>query len=159
VIARVNGPAVAGALGIISACDVAVAIRGISFSFSETRLGIAPAMIAPFVIRRVGAARAQRLFLTAESFSAEDAERMGLVDRVVDPEALDETVESICRDLERCAPGALAAVKELVARVSHGSPEEHRRFTAETIARLRAGDEGQEGMTAFLEKRPPRWAK
>ena len=105
VIARIHGPAMAGALGIISACDLTVAASGISFAFTEARLGIAPAMISPFVIRRVGAARAQRLFLTGETFSAEDAERFGLIDRVVAPERLDETVESICRELERCGPG------------------------------------------------------
>lgn len=159
IVARVNGLAIAGALGIVAACDIAVAVRGITFSFSETRLGLVPAMISPFIIRRVGPARTRRLFLTAESFSAEEAERMGLVDCVVEPAALDETVESICRDLARCAPGALAAAKELVTRVSEGSPESHRLFTAAMIARLRAGEEGQEGMAAFLEKRKPRWIK
>jgi methylglutaconyl-CoA hydratase len=159
VIARIHGPAMAGALGIISACDLTVAVTGISFGFTEVRLGIAPAMISPFVIRRIGAARAQRLFLSGESFAAEDAERFGLIDRVVAPEMLDEVVESICRDFERCAPGALAAVKEIVAHVLEGTPEENRRFTAEMLAKMRAGDEGQEGMAAFFEKRPPRWAK
>jgi methylglutaconyl-CoA hydratase len=159
VIARVQGPAMAGALGIISSCDVTVAASGISFAFTEARLGIAPAMISPFVIRRVGAARAQRLFLTGETFSAEDAERFGLIDRVVAPEALDDAVASICRDLERCGPGALAAVKEIVARVTSSSAEEARRYTAEMLAKMRAGDEGQEGMASFFEKRPPRWAR
>jgi methylglutaconyl-CoA hydratase len=159
VIARIHGTAMAGAVGMISACDIAVAVTGVSFAFTEVRLGIAPAMISPFVIRRVGAARAERLFLTGESFSAEDAERFGLIDRVVPPEKLDETVESICRDFERCAPGALASVKEIVAHVLAGTPEENRSFTAEMLAKMRAGDEGQEGMAAFFEKRPPRWAK
>jgi methylglutaconyl-CoA hydratase len=158
VIARIHGPAMAGALGIISACDLAIAASGISFAFTEARLGIAPAMISPFVIRRVGPARAQRLFLTGETFSAEDAERFGLIDRVVAPEALDDTVHSACRDLERCAPGALAAVKEIVATVLSGTPQTNRRYTAEMLAKMRAGEEGQEGMAAFFEKRPPRWA-
>lgn len=159
VIARIHGPAIAGAIGIISACDVTVAVRGISFAFTEARLGIAPAMISPFVIRRVGAARAQRLFLTGETFSAEDAARFGLVDHLVDAEKLDETVETICRDLERCGPQALGFVKEIVAHVLEDTAEGSRRFTAEMLARMRAGDEGQEGMAAFFEKRPPRWAK
>lgn len=159
VIARVHGPARAGALGIISACDITVAAGGISFAFTEARLGIAPAMISPFVIRRVGAARAQRLFLTGETFSAEDAERFGLIDRVVAPEKLDETVESICRDLTRCGPTALALVKEIVSTVLSGTTESNRRYTAETLAKMRARDEGQEGMAAFFEKRPPRWAR
>ena len=159
VVARIHGPAMAGALGIIAACDVSVAAAGISFAFTEARLGIAPAMISPFVIRRIGAARAQRLFLTAETFSVEDAARFGLIDHVVPPENLDETIESICRDFERCAPGSLAAVKEIVGRVVEGTPEENRRYTAEMLAKMRAGDEGQEGMAAFFEKRPPRWTR
>jgi methylglutaconyl-CoA hydratase len=159
VIARIHGPALAGALGIISACDVAVAASGVSFAFTEVRLGIAPAMISPFVIRRIGPARAQRLFLTGETFSAEAAATWGLVDRVVAPDELDATVEAICRDFERCAPGALAAVKRIVARVAEDDAESNRRFTAEQLATMRVGDEGQEGMAAFFEKRPPRWAK
>ena len=159
VIARIHGPAMAGALGIISSCDVTIAASGISFAFTEARLGIAPAMISPFVIRRVGAARAQRLFLTAEMFSAEDAERFGLIDRVVAPGELDATVEAVCRDLEKAAPGALRAVKEIVARVTTASAEETRRYTAEMLAKMRSGEEGQEGMAAFFEKRPPRWAR
>lgn len=159
IVARVHGPAMAGALGIISACDVAVAASGISFAFTEARLGIAPAMISPFVIRRVGPARAQRLFLTAETFSAEDAERFGLIDHVVAPEKLDETIEAICRDLERCGPGALASVKEIVPTVLAGTAEKSRRYSAEMLAKMRAGDEGQEGMAAFFEKRAARWVK
>jgi methylglutaconyl-CoA hydratase len=159
VVARIQGPAMAGALGIISACDVTVAAAGLSFAFTEARLGIAPAMISPFVIRRVGAARAQRLFLTGETFSAEDAARFGLIDHVVGPDELDERVDAICRDLERCGPQALASVKEIVARVMTSSPEDSRRYTAEMLAKMRAGDEGQEGLASFFEKRPPRWAR
>lgn len=159
VVARIHGPARAGALGVIAACDVAVAVTGVSFSFTEARLGIAPAMISPFVIRRVGPALAQRLFLTAETFSAEDAERYGLIDQVVAPDALDATIEKICADLELSGPTALGFVKEIVAHVMEDTAEGSRRFTAEMLARMRAGDEGQEGMAAFFEKRQPRWAK
>jgi len=158
VVARVNGRAIAGALGIVSACDVAIAVGGVTFAFTESRLGIVPAMISPFVIRRIGAARAQRLFLTGESFSAEEAARIGLVDRVVAPAELDQAVEAVCVDLTRAAPGALAEVKQLIARIGSGFSESDRRYTAEMIARLRAGAEGQEGMAAFLEKRKPHWA-
>jgi methylglutaconyl-CoA hydratase len=159
VVARIHGPARAGALGIISACDVAIAARGITFAFTEAQLGIAPAMISPFVIRRVGPARAQRLFLTAETFSADDAERYGLIDHVVAADQLDETVEAVCRDLARAGPEALAKVKQIVAFVTASSADESRRYTAEMLAHMRAGDEGQEGMAAFFEKRPPRWAR
>ncbi|MEA2627263.1 MAG: methylglutaconyl-CoA hydratase [Candidatus Binatota bacterium] len=157
VITRVNGPAIAGALGIVAASDVAVAVRGGSFAFTEVRLGIAPAMISPFVVRRIGPARAQRLFLTGERFSAEDAERWGLLDRVVEPADLDPAIDALTAEIEACAPGALREIKPLVARVAHGTADEHRGYTAEMIARLRASDEGQEGMAAFLEKRKPRW--
>jgi methylglutaconyl-CoA hydratase len=136
-----------------------VAASGVSFAFTEARLGIAPAMISPFVIRRVGPARAQRLFLTGETFSAEDAARFGLIDHVVAADELDERVEALCRDLERCGPQALGSVKEIVARVTTSSPEDSRRYTAEMLAKMRAGDEGQEGLTAFFERRPPRWAR
>ena len=159
VVGRVHGPARAGAVGIISACDVTIAVHGISFAFTESRLGIAPAMISPFVIRRMGPARAQRLFLTGETFSAEDAERFGLIDRLVDADKLDETVEAVCRDFERCGPQALGFVKEIVAHVLEDTAEGNRRYTAEMLARMRSGDEGQEGMAAYLEKRPPHWAR
>jgi methylglutaconyl-CoA hydratase len=157
VVARIHGPARAGAVGLIASCDVAIAVRGVTFSFTEAQLGIAPAMISPFVIRRVGAARAQRLFLTAETFSAEDAERYGLIDRVVEPEALDETVASTCLQLAKAGPQASKAVKEIAAFVTTHAPEESRRYTAEMLAKMRAGDEGQEGMAAFFEKRSPKW--
>ncbi len=159
VVARIHGPAMAGAVGLLSSCDVTVAVKGVSFAFTEARLGIAPAMISPFVIRRVGPARAQRLFLTAEQFTAEQAERFGLIDHVVEPDALDATVEKLCADLERSGPTALGFVKEIVGHVMEDTEEGNRRFTAEMLARMRAGDEGQEGMAAFFEKRLPRWAK
>ena len=158
VVTRVHGPAVAGALGIIAASDYAVAVRTVSFAFTEVRLGIAPAMISPFVVWRIGAPRARRLFMTGESFGAEEAGRMGLVDRVVEPEALDATIEEITKNFELCAPSAVAAAKRVVNRAADGPLDAHRRFTAEMIAQLRAGEEGQEGMAAFLEKRKPRWA-
>ncbi|MGH7806080.1 MAG: enoyl-CoA hydratase-related protein [Candidatus Binatia bacterium] len=158
VITRVHGPAIAGALGMIAASDYAVAVRTVSFAFTEVRIGIAPAMISPFVVWRIGAPRARRLFMTGESFSAEEAGKMGLVDRVVDPEKLDETIEEITKNFELCAPAAVAAAKRVVNRVADGPLDAHRRFTAELIAQLRAGEEGQEGMAAFLEKRKPRWA-
>ena len=157
VVARIHGAARAGAVGLVASCDVAIAVRGVTFSFTEAQLGIAPAMISPFVIRRVGASRAQRLFLTAETFSAEDAERYGLIDRVVEADALDEAVASTCSQLAKAGPDALKYVKEIAAFVTTHGPDESRRYTAEMLAKMRAGDEGQEGMAAFFEKRPPRW--
>ena len=158
IVTRVHGPALAGALGIVAASDYAVAVRTVSFAFTEVRIGIAPAMISPFVVWRIGAPRARRLFMTGEPFTADEAGKMGLVDRVVEPEKIDETIDEITRAFELCAPAAVAAAKRVVNRVADGALDTHRRYTAELIAQLRAGEEGQEGMAAFLEKRKPRWA-
>src|SRR5437870_3908240 len=128
-------------------------------AFSEVRLGIAPAMIAPFVIARVGPARARRLFCTGETFGAADALAWGLVDRVAPPAELDAAVSGVVADLAKGGPTAIAEAKKLVRDVTAADPAVVPALTCELIARLRAGEEGQEGMAAFLEKRPPRWAR
>src|SRR5262245_1315995 len=157
VVARVNGPARGGGVGLLAAADVVVASADAHFAFTEVRVGIVPATIAPFVIARVGAARARRLFCTGETFGAADAAAWGLVDRVVPPAELDAAVAAVVADLLKGAPGALAAAKQLVRDVVGAEPGAVAALTAELIATLRAADEGQEGMAAFLEKRPPRW--
>jgi len=157
VVARVNGPARGGGVGLLAAADVVVASAESHFAFTEVRVGIVPATIAPFVIARVGAARARRLFCTGETFGAADAAAWGLVDRVVPPAELDAAVAAVVADLLKGAPGALAAAKQLVRDVGSAEPRAVASLTAELIATLRAADEGQEGMAAFLEKRPPRW--
>jgi methylglutaconyl-CoA hydratase len=157
VVARVNGPARGGGVGLLAAADVVVASAEAHFAFTEVRVGIVPATIAPFVIARVGAARARRLFCTGETFGAADAAAWGLVDRVVPPADLDAAVAVVVADLLKGAPGALAAAKQLVRDVVSAEPGAVAALTAELIATLRAADEGQEGMAAFLEKRPPRW--
>jgi methylglutaconyl-CoA hydratase len=158
VVARVHGAARGGGVGLVAAADVAVASNAASFAFTETRLGIVPAMIAPFVVARLGAARARRLFLTAETFDAELAEAWGLVDHTVPGEDLDAMVGRVCSDLKRGGPKALAEVKRLVRGIDAAAPADVGELTADWIARVRASDEGREGMTAFLEKRSPRWA-
>ncbi len=157
VVARVHGASRGGGAGLVAAADVVVAANSASFSFTEVRLGIVPALISPFVIARIGAARARRLFLTAETFDATLACAFGLVDHAVPDEELDRTVATVCRELARGGPGALAETKRLVRAVVATPPAGVGALTAEWIARLRAGEEGQEGMAAFLEKRPPRW--
>ena len=159
VVARVNGPARGGGVGFLAAADVAIAVEGTSFAFPEVRLGIIPAMIAPFVIGRIGPARARRLFLTGESFGATEAFTWGLVDRVVPAEQLDAAVAAVVADLLRGGPLALAEVKALFHDLPLTPPAEVGALTAERIAELRQSEEGQEGMAAFLEKRPPRWVK
>ena len=159
VVACVNGPARGGGVGLLAAADVVVASTEAHFAFSEVRLGIVPAMIAPFVIARVGPARARRLFCTGETFGAADALVWGLVDRVAPPAELDAAVSAVVGDLKKGGPTALAEAKKLVRDVTAADPAAVPALTAELIARLRAGDEGQEGMAGFLEKRPPKWAR
>ena len=157
VVARVHGAARGGGVGLVAAADVVVASNSATFAFTEVRLGIVPAMISPFVVERLGPARSRRLFLTAETFDAEQGEAWGLVDHAVPDEELDATVARVCQDLVRGGPGALAETKKLVRALRATPPDGVAALTAEWIARLRAGEEGLEGMTAFLEKRPPRW--
>ena len=157
VVARVHGAARGGGVGLVAAADVVVASNAATFAFTEVRLGIVPAMISPFVLARLGAARSRRLFLTGETFDAEQALTWGLVDHTVREEMLDMKVGEVCADLMRGGPTALAEAKKLVRTVDATPPAEVGALTSEWIARLRASDEALEGMGAFLEKRKPRW--
>jgi methylglutaconyl-CoA hydratase len=157
VVARVPGPAIGGGVGLMTACDVIVAVESAFFSFSEVRLGIVPALISPFCIRRLGVAKARKLFLTGEKITAPVARELGLVDEITAEADLDDGVNRVLDALLQGAPGALAAAKNLVNEVAHLSPSEALPFTADLLAKLRASEEAREGMTAFLEKRPPSW--
>jgi methylglutaconyl-CoA hydratase len=159
-VARIQGNAFGGALGLIAACDIAVAAEGAQFALTEVRLGIVPAMISPFVVRSIGARQARRYFLTGERFDAAQAARLGLVHAVAPAEGLDDAVAGIVGELLCGAPGAQAEAKRLVRHVTGRSDDEDREFAVDTarwIARLRALDEGREGLAAFLERRPPAW--
>lgn len=158
-IARIHGAAFGGALGLISACDVAVAVDGAAFSLSEARLGLIPAVISPYVVAAIGSRQARRYFLTAERFGAAEALRIGLVHRVVAADALDAAIEEMVASLLAGGPAAQAAAKKLVADVV-GRPIDEALIdeTATRIADIRATGEGREGVAAFLEKRKPRWA-
>lgn len=157
VIGRVNGAAIGGGVGLVSACDVVVAVERARFAFSETRLGIVPAVISPFVLAKIGVGNGRELFLTGESFDAYRAQQIGLVQHVVDEDGLDTAVAERIAQLLLAAPGAQAAAKELIRTVAHQPAAEMRDFTAHMIAQRRASDEGREGMSAFLEKREPNW--
>jgi methylglutaconyl-CoA hydratase len=159
VVAAVNGPARGGGVGLVASCDFAIAASQASFAFTEVRLGLIPAMISPFVLRKMGESRARRLFLTGETFRADQAMAWGLVDRVVEGDDLDSTVRSFLGELKPCAPNATNAVKRLVRAVTDLPHEEAVPLTARLIADIRTTPEAQEGMSAFLEKRPPQWAK
>lgn len=158
VVARVQGAALGGGAGLVAAADIAVAAAGTQFGFTEVRLGLVPAVICPFVLRRIGPAAARELFLTGERFPAERALAIGLVHRVVPAGELDTAVEGRVGELLQAAPGAVAAAKALVREVAFRRPEDVREATVALIAERRAGAEGREGLLAFLERRKPRWA-
>ncbi len=157
-IGRINGPAMGGGVGLVAVCDVAVATASAFFAFSEVRLGLAPAVVAPYVVRAMGRSTARALFVTGRRFDAAEALAWGLVHEVVPDERLDDAVEVVVGHCLAGARQAQAACKRLPDLVA-GPPDEFEAETADLIADLRASDEGQEGMTAFLERRPPRWAR
>lgn len=157
VIARVNGPAIGGGAGLVAVCDMAVAAESAVFGLSEVKLGLAPAVISPYMIRKIGDRHCREYFLTGERFSAARGAEIGLLNRVVPDKDLDQAINEMVERLRTSGPNAIAACKKLLtAGYRAGSPETDR-FMAELIARLRISDEAQEGMRAFLEKRKPSW--
>ena len=157
VIGRVNGAAIGGGAGLVSCCDIVVAVDRAEFGFSETRLGLVPAVISPYVITKIGPTAARELFLTGKRFDAHRARQLGLVNTVVPETELDTAVSECIAQLLQAAPGAQAAAKELIRTVAYQPKEAVREYTTHLIAHLRASDEGREGMSAFLEKRKPAW--
>ena len=160
-VAIVEGAAMGGGAGIVAACDMAVAVKGTKFAFSEVKLGLIPATIAPYVVEAVGARRARALFLTGNVFDADYAAHVGLVDAVVpDADALHGFIDQITGTLTACAPGAMGEAKRVVHLVAnHRIDSSLMDDTARRIARARVSTEGQEGVRAFLDKRKPNWAK
>ncbi|WP_214319847.1 enoyl-CoA hydratase-related protein [Nonomuraea sediminis] len=157
VICRLNGTARAGGLGLVAACDFAIAPLSASFAFTEVRLGVVPAMISVPVLRRLEARAAAEYFLTGEVFDAAKAEQIGLVTRAVPAQELDATVARYAEMLIKGGPEALAITKRLVREIPEVSFEEGlRRMTALSAQRFTSA-EGQEGIAAFMEKRPPKW--
>jgi methylglutaconyl-CoA hydratase len=157
VVARVQGAAIGGGAGLVAAADLAVAEEEARFAFSEVRLGIAPATIAPFVVRKIGFSQARALFLTGQRFGADLAREIGLVHEVVPEGELDAAVERVAAQLLQGGPAAQAAIKEALRQVEATEPMEALGIMTQLIAELRIGEEGQEGLGAFLEKREPFW--
>ena len=160
-IARVNGPAYGGGLGLIACCDIAVASDTARFALTECRLGLAPAVISPYVFRRIGESQARRYFLTGERFDAEHARRIGLVHEFVSPAELDAEVDRFSARLLNGGPRAVEACKKLAFHAGGHNPDRQLdldQYTARLIAEMRTSAEGQEGMRAFLEKRAPAWS-
>ncbi len=157
-VAVVQGAAFGGGVGLIAACDMAVASEAASFSLSEVKLGLIPAVISPYVVDAIGVRAARRYMLTGERFDAATARRLGLVNEVVPADALEAAVERLVTALLACGPEAVAQCKDLIARVARGPIDQAMiADTAQRIARIRATDEGREGVAAFLEKRKPGW--
>jgi methylglutaconyl-CoA hydratase len=157
VVARVRGAAIGGGVGLVAAADVVVVEEGTVFAFSEVRLGISPATIAPLVLRKVGQSQTRALFLTGERFDAARACEVGLVHEVVAEEDLDTVVQEKVVGLLSGGPEALAVTKALLRDLRDVDPGEATEIMARRIAELRTGEEGQEGLGAFLEKREPSW--
>jgi len=159
-IARVQGAAFGGAVGLTSCCDMAVGTQYAKFCLSEVRVGLVPATISPYVIAAIGQRAARRYFLTAERFSAQTALELGLLSAVVEPEQLDDEIAKLVEALLSNGPAALTAAKKLIADVANQPiSAELIEQTSKLIADLRISPEGQEGLSAFLEKRKPHWIK
>ena len=159
-LARIQGNAFGGGVGLVACCDIAIAADAARFALTEVRLGLVPAAISPYVVAAIGARQARRYALTGERIDAAEARRIGLVHEVVAPEALDGTVSRVIEEILKGGPQAQRECKELIREVNAalGAPDvDVRRSTARRLARLRVSEEGQEGMGAFLQKRPPRW--
>lgn len=158
VIARVQGDAYAGGVGLVAVCDIVVAADSAGFCLSEARLGLLPATISPYVVRALGEQASRRYFVTAERFSAAEAHRLGLVHELATADTLEEKVQTLCAALVANGPMAVRACKRLVQHVAH-APITHdlRDDTARRIADVRASAEGREGVQSFLNKSRPAW--
>ncbi|WP_119680182.1 enoyl-CoA hydratase/isomerase family protein [Indioceanicola profundi] len=156
-VAVVHGPAFAGGTGLVAACDIAIAADTALFALTEVKLGLIPATIGPYVVAAMGARQARRYFLTAERFSALEAQRIGLVHEMVPGHLLEDAVEKTVSRLLDGGPKALAATKELIRAVDRPLDDAMVVDTADRIAEARAREEGREGIACFLEKRTPGW--
>ena len=157
IIGKVHGAALGGGAGLVSVCDYVVAAADTKIGFTEVKLGLLPAVISPFVVAKIGHSNARAYFLSGEIFDAHKAYDLGLVHRVCEASELDQTVENQVGVFLKAAPIAAKEAKALCLNINEMVPSEVGDYTCKTIARIRIGDEGQEGMTALLEKRKPAW--
>lgn len=158
VIGRINGPTRAGGIGLVAACDIAVAVEEATFAFSEVRLGLIPAIISVVILPKMGISNCMELFLTGDTFGATEAVRLGLLNAAVPANSLDERVARYADSMLKGSPGALAGCKRLVREVPTMDMDAAFAFTAALSAEYFTSEEAREGMLAFAEKRPPRWA-
>jgi len=157
-IAKINGPAFGGALGIIACCDIAIAPKNSYFAFTEVKLGLIPAMVSPYIVSAMGHRNSKRLFITGEQFTADEALSMGLFHKIVDSTSLDDAIEEEVEMLLQAGPSAQMECKRLLHKLA-GISDDISQYTAELVAQIRISKEGQEGLAAFLEKRHPDWIK
>ncbi len=156
----VEGAAMAGGFGLACVGDVVIADAATRFALTETTIGLTPAQISPFVLQRLGAKEGRRLMLLASALRAEEAVAVGLVDTVTDgTDAMDTAITAIRKQVERCAPGAVAETKRLILSLPSLSRDEQKQVAAEGFAERMLSDEGREGVASFLEKRKPKWAE
>jgi len=158
VIGRVNGHAFGGGLGLISVCDIAIAVPDCKFAFSEVKLGIIPAVISTYIVRRIGLSNMRRLFITGERFDSEYARQIGLIDYVVSEDEIDKKISNYIEMLYSSGPIAINEIKKLVVSYEKKDIEDYMDHTVKIISNLRVSEEGQEGINAFLEKRKSKWS-
>ena len=158
-IGKINGHSFGGAIGLISCCDFAVASEDSEFSLTEVLLGLLPATISPFVIRRIGASNARRIMLNAHRFSAQEAVSIGLIAKSVSSQSLEEEIEREIKELRRCSPEAVSSTKLLISKVRGKEPHEVREYTIEKLADAWETDSVKEGIDAFFSKRSPSWCQ
>ncbi|MDP3543659.1 MAG: enoyl-CoA hydratase-related protein [Elusimicrobiota bacterium] len=159
VIVAAQGNIFGGGLGLLAACDISVLAEDAKMAFSECRLGIMPAVISSWVLAKIGPANARRYYLTAEVFGAKEAVSMGLAHEVVPAAELSAKADAIAANILKCAPNAVRAAKALLPRLERLGLHQQIGITVDTLVRLRSSAEGQEGLAAFLEKRPPEWTR
>jgi len=160
-VARVNGAAYGGGVGLVACCDIAIGVETAKFGLTEVKLGLVPAVISPYVVQAIGSRQARRLFVTGELFDAQAAQAMGLLHQSVAADALDDAVDGVLKLFAKTGPRAQAEAKQLALRMAGttiASAEQIDRDNATLIARLRVSEEGQEGLSAFLDKRAATWA-
>ena len=155
---RVHGPVLGGGVGLTAVCDIVVAAEDAVFGLSEVRLGILPAVVSPYVVRKIGVSAARELFVTGTRFGAVRAREIGLVHDIVPEDELDDAIGRRLREILASGPMAVAAAKAIIRQVSDANPAEVIGVTTNSIAAQRVSPEGQEGMRAFLEKRKPKWS-
>jgi len=156
-IGRIQGLAYGGGVGMVSVCDIAIGVNSATFGLTEVKLGLTPATISPYVVKRIGVANARRNFFNARVFNAEEAQRIGLLTEIVEANKLDEAIEKEIKMILKCAPGAIASTKKLIDYVDTHNTPDNRIYTAANLADAWETEEGSEGIDAFLNKRKANW--